>query len=98
MPPGGGAKEDDASPLRPWRATSPTIPGSPRNRGPGVPAKSRWWGADFVGWGGGVRVSWGGRGRWRCFFLSELEGDAHAPFRLLRYTWLVRAGFSPSRG
>jgi glycerophosphoryl diester phosphodiesterase len=22
--------------------------------GPGVPAKSRWWGADFAGWGGGV--------------------------------------------
>jgi hypothetical protein len=36
------------------------VPGPSRNRGPGAPAKSRWWGADFVGWGGGVRISWGG--------------------------------------
>jgi hypothetical protein len=23
---------------------------------PGVPAKSRWWGADFVGWGGAPNI------------------------------------------
>jgi len=38
--------------------------------GPGVPAKSRWWGADFVGWGGARNVSDSGR---------VLEGGARPP-------------------
>src|SRR5262245_55348642 len=49
--------------LRPWLAPAPQSRGPPRNRGPGVPAESRWWGAGSVGWGGWVRISWVGGGR-----------------------------------
>jgi len=35
-----------------------SFPGSYSPADPGVPAKSRWWGADFVGWDGDVASTW----------------------------------------
>src|SRR5215472_15602197 len=82
-PRSGGADEERRE-RPPGRERAPQEatpdPGSPRNRGTGVPRESRWWGADSLGWGGGVRISWGGE--MGCMGPKDPAGFSAAPLRL----------------
>src|SRR6266566_1738305 len=57
---GSARASESVIPMRTRQRMFPPRDGAPAHVsvsegvGPGVPRKSRWWGADFLGWGGGV--------------------------------------------